>query len=368
MNPKIKFVLLAILVIAVLVPGTVFAKGFSDDRVITGGTFTLRDGETQDGNLLIFGGVVTLEDGSQVNGDVVLLGGTIDIDGNVGGNVVGIGGVVSLGAAAVIDGDLTTLAASLNREEGAQVRGNVTSGFPAPFSFSVPGGVTVPDVPNVEVRASPIVNVMWFFFRTFLWAALAVLLAMFLPDHVERTASTIIRQPVLAGGVGLLTTIVGPLLLIGIAITIILIPVSLVGFLILAIAWFVGRIAIGYEIGRRFAETANQDWPPAVAAGAGTFILTFVIDGADALIPCVGWLIPAVVGIVGVGGILLSRFGTQYYPQYMQRGTAISPSASPAPPQQSKDSEGESSASPDEDSSVSPADGGEIDTGEATNS
>lgn len=352
MNPKIKFVLLAILVIAVLVPGTVFAKGFSDDRVITGGTFTLREGETQDGNLLIFGGVVTLEDGSQVNGDVVLLGGTIDIDGSVGGNVVGIGGVVSLGADAAVDGDLTTLAASLNREEGARVRGNVTSGFPAPFSFSVPGGVTVPDVPSVEVRVSPILNVMWFFFRTFLWAALAVLLVMFLPDHIERTATTIIRQPVLAGGVGLLTTIVGPLLLIGIAITIILIPVSLVGFLILAIAWFVGRIAIGYEIGRRFAETANQDWPPAVAAGAGTFILTFVIDGADALIPCVGWLIPAVVGIVGVGGILLSRFGTQYYPQYMQGGTAISSTPSPSAPQQSGGSQQEVLAPTDEENSM----------------
>ncbi|HEX6305271.1 MAG TPA: hypothetical protein VFZ76_13850 [Anaerolineales bacterium] len=368
MKPKIKFALLVVLIIAALVPGTAFAKGFSDDRVITGGTFTLEDGETQDGNLVIFGGAVTLEDGSHVTGNVALLGGTIEIDGSVGGSVVGIGGVVSLGSTAVVDGDLTTMAASLNREEGAQVRGNVTSGFPSPPDFSTPGRVTVPDVPNVEVQVAPILNVMWFFFRTFLWAALAVLLMMFLPDHIERTATTIIRQPVLAGGVGLLTTIVAPLLLVGIAITIILIPVSLVGFLILAIAWFVGRIAIGYEIGRRFAETANQDWPPAVAAGAGTFILTFVIDGADALIPCVGWLIPALVGIVGLGGILLSRFGTQYYPQYLPRGTAISPASPPAPPQQSKDSEEESSALPDEDSSVPSSGHEEIDTDGGSNS
>lgn len=367
MKPKIKFALLAILVLAVLLPGPALAKGLADDRVITGGTFTLGDGETQDGNLVIFGGAVTLEDGSRVNGDVVLLGGTIDIDGNVDGSVVGIGGVVSLGATAVIDGDLTTMAASLDREEGAEVQGNVTSGFPTPFTFSVPGRVTVPEVPNVEVRTAPILNVMWFFFRTFLWAALAVLLVMFLPDHTARTATTIVRQPILAGGVGLLTTVVAPLLLIGIAITIILIPVSLVGFLILAIAWFFGRIAIGFEIGRRFAETANQDWSPAVAAGAGTFIMTFVIDGADALIPCVGWLIPALVGIVGLGGVLLSRFGTQYYPQYLQRGTAISPVSPTAPPQQSKAPEEESLLPPDEGRSVSPSGEEDIDADQESN-
>lgn len=354
MKPKIRFALFIILVIAVVLPGTAFAKGFSDDRVITGGAFTLRDGETQDGNLVIFGGAVTLEDGSRVNGDVVLLGGTIDIDGDVHGSVVGIGGVVSLGDSAVIDGDLTTLAASLNRDEAAQVRGDVISGFPTPFSFSFPGRVTVPDVPIVEVRTAPILTAMWFLFKTFLWAALAVLLVMFLPDHTERTATTIIRQPVLAGGVGLLTAIVSPLLLIGIAITIILIPISLVGFLIMAIAWFFGRIAIGMEIGRRFAETANQDWPPAVAAGVGTFILTFVVDGADALIPCVGWLIPALVGIIGLGGVLLSRFGTQYYPQYVQRGTSIPPTTPPAPPQQPKSPEEGTLAQPDEASSIEP--------------
>lgn len=358
MKPKIKFALLVVLVITVILPGTAFAKGFSDDRVITGGAFTLRDGETQDGNLVIFGGAATLEDGSRVNGDVVLLGGTIDIDGNVHGSVVGIGGVVSLGPTAVVDGDLTTLAASLDREEGAQVRGDVTSGVPSPFSFSIPGRVTAPDVPSVEVRTAPILNVMWFFFRTFLWAALAVLLVMFLPAHAERTATTIIRQPVLAGGVGLLTAIVAPLLLIGIAITIILIPVSLVGFLIVAIAWFFGRIAIGMEIGRRFAETANQNWPPAVAAGIGTFILTFVIDGLDALIPCVGWLIPALVGVVGLGGVLLSRFGTQYYPQYLERGTAIPT----APTRDTLSPEEETLSQSEEENSLGPAADEDIDT------
>ncbi len=359
MKQTIKFALLFVVVIAFALPGTALAKSLTDDKVVAGGTFTLREGETIDGNLVIFGGAVNLEDGSRVNGDVVLMGGTLDIDGFVNGNVVGIGGVVSLGGSAVVDGDLTTLAATLNRAVGARVEGDVISGFQTPFRFSFPGRVFVPDVPNVEVRVPTIWNVLWFFFRTFLWAALAILLVMFLPVHTQRTATTIVRQPVLAGGVGLLTAIVAPLLLVGIAITIILIPVSLVGALIVAVAWFFGRVALGLEIGKRFAEISNQDWPQAVAAGVGTFILTFVVDGANTLIPCVGWLFPALVGMVGLGGVLLSRFGTQLYPPYLARESTVPPSqtsASLQPPDVPVDeslggsSEEPPSSSPDDDS------------------
>jgi hypothetical protein len=45
-------------------------------------------------------------------------------------------------------------------------------------------------------------------------AALAVLAAMFFPQPVERVAKTITAQPVLSGGMGLLTVLVIPLALI----------------------------------------------------------------------------------------------------------------------------------------------------------
>lgn len=329
MNRIVRISLWLTLVVAFALPGTAFARGLMDDRVITGGTFTLADGQIQNGNLLIFGGAVRLEDGSQVNGDVVLMGGTLTVNGDVNGNVVGIGGVVSLGSSAIVEGSLTTLAATLNREPGSQVKGDLITGFQGPFRFNVPGRVTIPNVPNVEVGVPAVWEVIWFFFRTFLWAALAVVIVMFLPSPTNRTATTIRKQPVLAGGIGLLTAIIAPLLLIGIAITIILIPVSLIGVLILAMAWFFGRIALGLEIGKRFAETSKQNWSLPVAAGVGTLILTFVVDGVDAIAPCVGWLLPALVGIIGLGGVLLSRFGTQIYPVYADAGI---PPQVPEPP------------------------------------
>lgn len=324
-----RFTILAILVvlIALAVPRTALARGLFDDRIVAGGTFTLRSGESLDGNLVIFGGAVTLENGSTVNGDVVLLGGTIDISGTVNGSVVGIGGVVSLRPDSVVRGDLTALAASLDRDPGARVEGQVITGLRTPFRVWTPGRVFLPTVPRVDVGARAAWDIIWFLFRTFLWAALAVLVVMFLPGPTERVARSILAQPVLAGGVGLLTTVVAPLLLIVLAITLILIPVSLLGVFFLAVAWFFGRIAIGLEIGRRMAMTFKQDWPPAVAAGIGTFSLTLVVDGMDSLIPCIGWIFPLLIGIIGLGGVLLTRFGTQQYPP--TSGPAM---AYPAPP------------------------------------
>jgi hypothetical protein len=332
MKQTIMFAFLLVILAALALPGTALARSLHDDRVVAGGTFTLRDGEVQDGNLLILGGAVTLEEGSLVNGDVVLMGGTLAIDGTVNGNIVGIGGVVSLRSHAVVHGDVTTMAATLNREQGAIVSGQVVTGFRPPIQFAFPGGVQVPDVPNVQLRLTPLWDGIWFLFRTFMWAALAVLLVMFLPNQTERTAQAVVDQPVLAGAVGLLTAVVAPLLLIAMAITIILIPVSLAGGVVLAIAWFLGRIALGLEVGRRIALNFRQDWPLAIAAGIGTFVLTLVIDGIDLLIPCVGWMFPVLVGMLGLGGVLLTRFGTQAYPPITGVYPAYPPASPPPPP------------------------------------
>ena len=330
MKQRITTIFLLVLFLTFALPGAAMAKGLQDDRIVAGGTFTLPSGETQDGNLLIFGGVVTLEQGSQVNGDVVLMGGTIDINGEVSGSVVGIGSAVRLGGSAVVNGDLTTLAASLHRAEGSVVAGQVITGFQGPLVFPGPGKVVVPEIPNFPVRFPTIWSGIWALFRTFLWGALAVLVVMFLPRPTERVARTIITQPLAAGGVGLLTVIVAPLMLVILAITLILIPVSLLGVIILVVAWFFGHIAIGYEVGRRLGIALGQDWPLAVAAGIGTFLVTLISAGIDQLVFCIGWTVPFLIGILGLGGVILTRFGSQAYPPPAFAGP-VNPPLQPGP-------------------------------------
>lgn len=326
-----KISLLFVLLACFILPSSAFAKGLYDDKIVAGGTFTLFSDETLDGNLLIFGGAVALETNSLVTGDVLLMGGAISIDGRVEGDIVGFGGVVRLGETAEVEGDLTAIGAAVHRDPGAVVEGQVIKGDEVPFNLPVPLPIipNVPDVPNVPVvpgipnfsnfsgfdlGINPLWAALWFLFKTFLWAALAVLVVMFLPKPIKRTADALVAQPVLSGGVGLLTVIVVPVLLVILAITIILIPVSFVGALALVLAWFLGRIAIGYEVGRRLSRMLNKEWAPAFSAGVGMFLLALVVDATGEIIPCIGWIFPAIVAVIGIGGLLLTRFGTQTYP------------------------------------------------------
>lgn len=322
MKQSMRTILLAILLVALLWPTTAFAKDPFDDRVVFGGTFTLESGETQQGSLVIFGGAVTTEPDSIVNGDLVLIGGTVDVAGTVNGSVVGIGGAVRLDSSANVNGDVFTLGATLRRAEGASISGQVINGIDTPLVIppgEVQGGVQIPDVPQVPaipqvaVDTNPFLQMIWFFFRTFLYTALAVLLVMFLPNPVNRVSRAAVHQPVITAGAGLLTAILAPIALVAITLTLILIPVTFVTVVLLFAAWMLGWVALGLEVGGRIGKALKMDWAPAISAGVGTLILLFVLGGFRELVPCIGLMPQAFVGMWGLGAVLMTRFGTQEY-------------------------------------------------------
>jgi hypothetical protein len=305
----------ALVIVALLWPGTVFAKDLLDDKVVFGGSYTLAEGETLNGNLVVFGGTITLEVESTVNGDVVLMGGTVDSLGVIDGSLVGIGGVIQLGESSRVHGDLVTIGAALNRETGAEIGGQVIQGLGFPFRFNVPTEMQFDEVspPNIHIGGNAALDVVWFFFRMFIWAALAVLMVIFFLPQSELVAKAALDEPLITGGAGLLTAILAPLALLALTITIILIPVAFVSLILLGVAWFLGWVALGLEVGRRIAKMLDQEWAPAIAAGMGTLVLYFVLAGFSELVPCVGGLPRALVGLWGLGAVLMTYFGTREY-------------------------------------------------------
>ncbi len=305
-----------LMIVALLLPSTAYARDLKDDKVIFGGTYTLQEGETLNGNLVVFGGAVTLEAETTVNGDVVLMGGTVDAAGVVNGNMVGIGGVLQLGDASQVNGDLVTIGASLQRDDGAQINGQVIRGMSFPFQLDFSSNAENFGEnyhPSTVTTSNPLLEAMWFFFRMFMWAALAVLLVIFFLPQSERVAKAALDLPLITVGAGLLTALLSPLALLALVVTIILIPVGLALVVLLGIAWLLGWVALGLEVGRRIAKMLNQDWAPAIAAGVGTFILYFVLAGFDQLVPCVGGLPRMAVGLWGLGAVLLTYFGTREF-------------------------------------------------------
>jgi hypothetical protein len=356
---RIKHILIFMIMIAALVlPASAAAKSLDrphyNDRVIVGSTFTLREGEILDGNIVVVGGVVTLEVNSLVNGDVVAIGSNVTVAGEIAHSLVAVGGVLSLKETAVVGGDVVAPASVFQKEDGASIAGQIITasgpvrlqGVEVPDIPAVPEAPAVPEVPEspsvprvpdvpfstqVSYAFSPLIDAMWFMFQIFSISAVAIVLILFVPTQAKRTANAISGFPVLSGGMGLLTLVVSVFLLVFLSITIILIPVSALLFIVLCLGLFFGWIAMGQEIGRRIGEAFGQDWSNPVQAGVGTFALTFVVSSFNFVFwDVVGWMVGITVAGVGLGAVLLTRFGTRdYIPAATSPGGAVAPQPMP---------------------------------------
>lgn len=322
---KIIFLLFMVLFITAAAPGKVLgaAPGASalSDQIVIGESYTLKSGNTLEGNLWVLGGNATIESGAQVNGNILLAGGNLHVFGNVNGDISAAGGLVEIGSSAVVHGNVNVTGASLDQSNSAVISGSVTNEPRGPFQFTPPNGDSIP---NIQIRLAPLWKAIGFFFRTFLMAALAILVAMFWPKQTARTAKAVVSQPLITGGLGLLTAVVTPLVTLVMVVTIILIPAAFLGLILLGIMIAFGWISIGMEVGHRLEQAFKTEWALPVTAGLGTFLLTLVLDGIGQIVPCVGWLAPTAVGVMGLGAVLLTRFGSQDYPTYLSASGAPS--------------------------------------------
>lgn len=319
MNKILRSLTLLVLLVLLLAPASpVYAQSGEPGKIVFGDNFTLKSGEKLNGDLVVFGGNVTVEEDANLNGNLVVFGGTISSNGNLNGDVVVFGGQIALDENAVVAGDVVTIGGQLTQAEGAKIKGEVVKNVSP--DIQIPSGRIPPDVtpPSVNFDFNPFWTVAGIFYRAVILAALAMLVVVFLKPQMENVSQAIVSQPVMSGGVGLLTVFGGPISIVVVAlvmiITLILIPVAAVvvflGVLAIALAWLFGMIALGNEVGERFTQSINQSWAPAFTAGFGTFLL-MLVGGAIGEIPCVGWLFVALIGFVGIGAAVLTRFGTR---------------------------------------------------------
>ncbi len=287
----------------------------NEDKVVIGQNFILQEDQVLNGDLAIVGATAILKEGSRVNGDIALIGGVLRVNGTITGNIQALGGSVELKQTAVVDGSLFNFSSSLSQEDGAVINGQQISSLPFEFNF---GDITIPETPNIVINpfqriAGFVGNVLWSILQILALSALAMLIILLAPKSTDRLAKSIAKQPFVHWGIGLLSVFSIPVILVILLITIILIPISLVGFIIFALSMIYGWIALGYTVGLRLFSNKNHSLSPAVIAGLGTLIITIIARFA-AIVPCIGWTVGAALSLFGLGAIVLTRFGTRDYP------------------------------------------------------
>jgi hypothetical protein len=260
-----------------------------------GSTVVVNSGEVICSNLTSFGGTVIIR--GIVMGDVVDFGGNVVIDGKVDGHVMLYSGNITLQDGAQVNEDIHLCGGHWLHGTDSRLHGSVidcTRGV----------GQLILDDGGVEFR----------FWSLMTWVALGILLTSLLPEHVMLVRTTVKNKLRRSLVLGLLSILLAPAILAVLFALIIPIPLAILIAIGLLASWALGTIAVSWLIGEYIVRT--------VAPHQNTRVVQVVV-GLTVLIlagslPYIGWLILLGAGLLGLGAVFLSRFGTRLYSQPKQ--------------------------------------------------
>lgn len=289
----------------------------AEDLTVAAGTVIVH-GEV-DGDLVAFAGTVLVANGGTVTGDVEAFAGTVQIDGMVDGSISAAAGTLQLGEDATIggsisaaagsirllgsvDGDVEAGAGSVSLGEDARIGGDLTYAgtLDRRPGASVEGTVTRRSEVAVDApprgRLPSVLLGAYAFLVNLLVGALLLLVA---PTFAESVVRRVHRTTLVAGLLGLATAVLVPVALLVVAITIVGLPLAVVGGLLFALVLWVGLLLGRYAVGAwlvGFAGVRNR-WAALVVG-----LLVVALVGA---VPYVGGLVSGVVTLLGLGGLVL---------------------------------------------------------------
>lgn len=257
-----------------------------------GGTVVVNADEVVCRELTVFGGTLVID--GEVKGDIVAFGSTVSITGTVEGNIELYGSTIALQSGSQVHGDIQLYGGNWTKSPAAQLDGTI-------FDHSKHGDWFFASIGRFSF---PLLSILT-------WIALGVLLTSLLPDHVMLVRATVISMTRRSLVIGLLSALLAPAILVVLVALILPIPLAIIVAVGLVAAWALGTVAIGWLVGeyvlRTFAPHRNTR-PMQVVVG----LTVLVLAGS---LPYIGWLVTVGAGLLGLGAVFLSRFGTRLYSQ-----------------------------------------------------
>lgn len=325
----------AALLLLAAVPGVALAEQRG------GGTVVVGPDETVQGDLQAFGGTVVVR--GTVTGDLSAVGGAVQIPGTVQGSVEASAGSVEISG--TVGGDVDVAAGSLLVADGATVRGSLNGGAgSAVFAGTVEGDVTVgadtlrfadtasvggdlrydaDDVSGLDAvsvggtvtRDEGLVTGPQFSFAPQIpsWGSvlyglvanllLGALLVAGLPAYSSRLAERVSADPLRLGAAGFVALVGVPVVLVLVAITVVGIPLALIGLLAYLVALWVGFVYGAYAVGAWALDRAGVETSRWVHLAVG--VVAFSLVG---VVPVLGALLQFAALLLGLGALALGGY------------------------------------------------------------
>lgn len=251
-------------------------------------------------NIVKINSDVVIEQGTKAN-NVFVFGGQITVHGNVERHVVAVGGSVVLTRTAVVGGDVAALGGVIVVGNGADVQGELMEINSSNISDAIS-----------DILSDDWQGWSWLFaiFSLVVFVgtlAVAMLIVFVIPKPILTISEGIALhtyRATIAGFVGLLMIAPVAILLTLSVIGIVLIPLEII--LVAAAAVF-GFIAVAQVLGKRLLILMKK---PSESLARQTFwgLLVLWIVG---WLPYIGWMVKVLAIVLGMGGVMITRFGTK---------------------------------------------------------
>ncbi|MDZ7844666.1 MAG: polymer-forming cytoskeletal protein [Anaerolineales bacterium] len=296
-NWKYLFWLLAVMLLSACQPADSY-----QGRVILSGSHQLGEDEVVPGDLVVVDGEVVLEQGSRVEGSLLVLGGSVSLDGVIEGDITILRGKLQFREQARVKGNLNAGGGHLLGWQEAAVGGEITENI----GWELPGELMME--PNLNLGEQMIRRIVF----SLTTSVLVFLWARFLPGPVQRVGDAAVDHPLVCGALGVLVFIVGPVLVVQMVFTVVLIPVAGLTLILGALTALYGLAGLGIKLGSWFQEQSGLTMARAAQAAWGSFLISLLIQGLN-FVPLLGGMTAILITAVILGAVLLTRFGTRVF-------------------------------------------------------
>jgi hypothetical protein len=247
--------------------------------------------EDHDGALIVGEAEVNIPTGAEVPGPIYVIGGEMTVAGVVTGDVIQLAGTLTVKSGATIGDELQHVAGTLVVSDGAEIGRRTSLDVTAIVGDDAAGSF----IPGVVL--------------TLFLAGVGYMLTNKRSGALDNVASAVTGHPVAMFTVGLLLAMTFISIFVFMALTLVLLPVAVVGVLAGLMTLGYGVIAWGHLIGARLPIRHQR-----LATVIGVIVATTGIQIAGR-IAILGDVIVAAVLLTGIGAVVVTYFGvTQFRP------------------------------------------------------
>lgn len=248
---------------------------------------TVRIDGVVEGDVDVGGGTIELGEDARIGGTLQAGGGYISLDGSIGGDVRVGAETIVVGPDAAVGGEFRYNAATFDLHPDATIEGDVVQDSDLADSAGPAAGFDGFEIPSW-------VSAVYGFLANLV---LGALLLFAFPRFSTGVADRVADEPLTSGGVGLLALVATPVALVILLLTIVGIPIAVVGAIAFAFAIWIGVVYGQYAVGAWVLDRLGRDnrWLALVVG-----LLGFALLGT---VPFLGGLVTFVAFLLGFGAL-----------------------------------------------------------------